>query len=83
MWYRHIHRRRMLPTFNLYNTVTDKGLIAKYWNASATIGTGAYTVLGVNIAQGSSGGTDTTGLLYTCVNNQYVEILSIAAIGIR
>lgn len=68
-----------LPTFKAYVSATDKGLTAKYWHASATIGTGAYTYLGINLAQGLSGGTDTTGKLYTCINGSYIEILSIAA----
>ena len=66
-------------TWTLYVSATHKGQTAMYWNASNISGLGAYTVLGTNIVQGSSGGTDTNGYLYTCVDGVWVLIKSIAA----
>lgn len=66
-------------TWTLYVSATHKGQTAVYWNGTNISGLGAYTILGTNIVQGTTGGTDTNGYLYTCVDGLWVLIKSIAA----
>ena len=68
-----------LGAWTLYSSVDHAGTTAMYWRATDAIGTGAYTVVGVNVVQGSSNGYDTSGKLYMSVNGVCVEVKSIAA----